>query len=824
MRIIKTTSKTKSNLIVHFALSALIFLSTAGSIVPVYAEGNSSAGQQNTSEQQSKTEPQSKSKQPGMTAAEEADAVGKAMTESLKELLSEYYSKIKITQKGNKIHFEYKVRPFAGVGGKESLVPDLGGIMGDLQIVDGEYAGKMRLPQQFNEHAQYSIILMAPYSAKHDCHLYTRLSYPYDVVPEFLERFKEVANKFSEVTESVATIKPPKNVASGSGSNSTKAGSGAESSSSASNTTGSSGFSSAGRSSSTGSSAAASSGSSGSNSGSSSSTATSGENVAGSTTSGSANDKIKLTMWKMKKGTQTIYLLGTIPYHAADKSFYPLSPEIEAALDQSKQLLVDSVDIKKTLPITDKRIYGAPADKLSSHLSASTREALDKYLAWSGDSLDMYEIFKPWFASVAMDHSVTRLTGFQSTKLKEHLMNKAKSSSKPVVELESADTRIKVLDSLPNDVQDKMLRNSISSLMNYQDEQSQLEDAWRAGSENAVRNVSLSPSKKDTGLVGVFEDIVTEQNNGVSSRIEELSKSNSPLFVAMDSRRMVGESGLVALLKKGGYTSEQMAGSSPNQALASTISKNELEADFGAARMQRFTYPEGRFSILLPGKPTMNFSNVDGQRRVDYTYKDPQGAMFVGYIITPGVVPRAALPTVLFKIATSLSQKYGAKETKQYAINVAGHPGRQIDFISAGGQVGKDIRLRLIVAGSFVYIIGAEGTSPWVKSPGVKQFFDSLAIAPAASGRTASRFGTPFGFGQPIGTPTLNQQFIDLMRKQQEKLRQVPNTTPSQQTFPSQQTAPANNYKSNRPWGQAVPSNSRPWGQGPRSTSKPWGQ
>lgn len=780
----------------------------------------------------------SPSQQPAaMTAQEETEAVGKAMTEALTELLQEYYSKIKISQTGNKIHFEYKVRRLAGVGGKETIVPELGGIMGDLQIVDGKYAGKTRLPQQFNEHAQYSVILMAPYSAKHDCHLYTRLSYPYDVFPEFLERFKEVANKFGEIAEGVATIKPQSAVASTD--DSTSAGrAGTITGSTGGTTIGSTARISTGTS--TGETAQSSNGSSAGNSpgastgsvsgstsdstsgsangsitGAADGTDTGGRTRAGSqvgdgTASGSTSvsAKFKLTMWKLKKGSQTIYVFGTIPYHAEGKSFLPLSPEIETALNQSKQLLVDSIDIKKTLPVTDSRIYSATSDKLSSHLSAPTREALDKYLAWSGDSLEMYDLFKPWFASLALDNSVIRQAGFHPTKLKEHLMDKAKRASKPVVELESADTKVKVLDGLPTEVQDRILRNSISSLMNYQDEQTQLEGAWRAGDESAVHELSLLPAKNAAGLAGIFEDVMTEQNLELSSRIAELSVSNSPLFIAMDARRIVGDSGLVALLKRDGYSSEQLTGSSLNQTIAGAVSLNE-EPDFGATRMQRYTYPEGKFSILLPGKPAMNFSNVDGQRRVDYTYKDPQGAMFVGYIIMPGVVPRAALPTVLFKIAASLSQKYGAKETKQYTITVAGHPGRQLDFTSVQGQVGKDIKLRLVVAGSFVYIIGAEGTPPWVKSPGVKQFFDSLIIAPAAK----SGLSSPFGFGQPPGTPSLNQQFIDLLRKQQES---VGRATGKPQSFPSQQRQMRPSYsRSNgsRPWGVPMPSTSKPWGR-----------
>jgi len=38
--------------------------------------------------------------------------------------------------------------------------------------------------------------VLAPYSSKYDCHLNVRLTYPFDIKPDFLERFKLLVNDF----------------------------------------------------------------------------------------------------------------------------------------------------------------------------------------------------------------------------------------------------------------------------------------------------------------------------------------------------------------------------------------------------------------------------------------------------------------------------------------------------------------------------------------------------------------------------------------------------------------------------------------------------
>ena len=105
----------------------------------------------------------------------------------------------------NKIHFEHNTRLFIiHVPLKtgewqdpwEERGPRKGGILGTIELRDGEYTGAAMVPQTFDR-LYYSIILMAPYSRKHDCHLYVHLYVPkHESKPEFNKELTEMVNGF----------------------------------------------------------------------------------------------------------------------------------------------------------------------------------------------------------------------------------------------------------------------------------------------------------------------------------------------------------------------------------------------------------------------------------------------------------------------------------------------------------------------------------------------------------------------------------------------------------------------------------------------------
>jgi hypothetical protein len=113
------------------------------------------------------------------------------------KLLREYYPNAKIRQKDANLHAEYKVHMF-DVPQTNTIEPGVewGGVLCDLNLQPGPYTGVDPVPRQLNQYSTYKVMILAPYSSKYDCHLMVRLVYPFDIQPEFLERFKNLVNDF----------------------------------------------------------------------------------------------------------------------------------------------------------------------------------------------------------------------------------------------------------------------------------------------------------------------------------------------------------------------------------------------------------------------------------------------------------------------------------------------------------------------------------------------------------------------------------------------------------------------------------------------------
>jgi hypothetical protein len=111
------------------------------------------------------------------------------------KLLREYYPNAKIRQKDTNLHAKYKVRMF-DVPQTNTIEPGVewGGVLRDLNLQPGPYTGVEPVPRQLNQYSTYKVMILAPYSSKYDCHQMVRLVYPFDVQPEFLERFKNLVN------------------------------------------------------------------------------------------------------------------------------------------------------------------------------------------------------------------------------------------------------------------------------------------------------------------------------------------------------------------------------------------------------------------------------------------------------------------------------------------------------------------------------------------------------------------------------------------------------------------------------------------------------
>lgn len=464
----------------------------------------------------------SDAQKPSEALSSEAALENKVL-DSITKFIRDSYPKAKITRVGNKIHFEHRTRPNLNTLTKKTeTIPDFGGVIGDLELKPGEYNGPVKLPQKYAEYAFYSVILMAPYVQSTNVHIYTRLAYPSDTPQDFTDQFESLMRSFADGT-------PP----------------------SALDLNGRNGHKlRASDNPSTGSTPGATLGAS----------LTSGSTKIGTSSPGQPPavpvEERKLSFWKAHKGNLVVYVLPVINY--GKNRYFPLTGEIGKAFKVSSQIAVDSY---LGLP-SDPYSIGCYAgeDRLSKHISKPTRKSLDDLVDWTGEPIEIYDIWKPYFLTTGFDSSLIRQIGFNVLDLEKQVLKGTNRFGKRLIELEPALNRLSYFESLPESDQDLCARLALYDVLDYENQQRKLEDAWILGDTNKSIEAAMSSTKNSPELIVAYNKLYQDCNAPLAIAVEDALKRSSPIFVSLDLRRALGDKGLLKLLQAKGFQLTQVTG------------------------------------------------------------------------------------------------------------------------------------------------------------------------------------------------------------------------------------------------------------------------
>ncbi len=557
-----------------------------------------------------------------------------AIEKQIEEFVLQYFDKAKITRNDKKIHFEYKTKPYQNPAHRQELGPDYGGIVGDLEFRKGRYQGKTNLPLTYNEHAAFSVMLMAPYLAGEDCHLYTKLAYAADIPEDFVERFSKLLKSFETNQNSVIGEDAASGVAPGKG----IAGLPTDSQADAKNKA-------------------------------DAAIADGLANIlssAGATTQATAEmTQPRGFLWKATKGKEVLYILGTI--HGAITKFYPLPTEIDQAFDTSKHLMVeiaiDKTDTSKASKFREQLGVYAPPDHLSKHLSKETKEVFERYLSWAGESWAMYEKYRPWFvAETASQSKRWRGDDFRSSLgLDLYFIGRAREEGKAITDLETVEQQLSIDANLSEAAQDKLLQSSLLSFKELNQETTDLLDAWKNGDATKMEYLSTRHYRKFPELREYEKRLLDDRNVGMVAKVQQLMKVKpGPHFVAVGAAHLVGKMGLINLFKQAGFDVVQVS----SAAAVSPVAQSPSDA------LPKQGFPEG-FRMWFPVEPRRVKEGATLRYEV---YEVPFGCYIMCIFTAPTDPSEWGVPgpLMLDRMVT------GFKPVTKRSITLQGYPGRAI--------------------------------------------------------------------------------------------------------------------------------------------------
>jgi uncharacterized protein YbaP (TraB family) len=264
-------------------------------------------------------------------------------------------------------------------------------------------------------------------------------------------------------------------------------------------------------------------------------------------------------LWEIRKGKQLSYLFGTL--HVGRPGFYPLPRSRQAALDAAGAIVVeaDVSNAQRALEATMRfGRYPDGAPGLDSRLSPELKKRVERILAANGLDLPVIWRMKPWMLANTLAMLEVARSGYQPQLATEvYLIEQAQATGRPLLELESIDFQLELFDSAPEAAQIGYLDEIAQSIETgaARREVDQITRAWeRADRAAAERLLAQMQSEGTPGARFIVDVILNGRHPQMLKRIEQMMSDGKVYFFAVGSLHLVGSSGLVAELRRRGYT------------------------------------------------------------------------------------------------------------------------------------------------------------------------------------------------------------------------------------------------------------------------------
>lgn len=234
-------------------------------------------------------------------------------------------------------------------------------------------------------------------------------------------------------------------------------------------------------------------------------------------------------MWKVTKGDNTLYLLGSI--HMGMTDMYPMQKRIREAFEASDDLWVEADIVNGEIDyVTQKMVY-SDGSTLKDHVSAETYNKLQKVLAKLQLPENALDAFKPFAVSLSLptygyfDNQVESEIGL-ITGIDRYFLTKAMLAHKPIKELEGIKLQADLLSDVPAEQQEKELSKMLDDVLNangLEESKAYLKDMqvdWVEGDLEGMTNILTTYGQFADGEAN--QRLIGERDKNMASKLSEL--------------------------------------------------------------------------------------------------------------------------------------------------------------------------------------------------------------------------------------------------------------------------------------------------------------
>jgi len=239
-------------------------------------------------------------------------------------------------------------------------------------------------------------------------------------------------------------------------------------------------------------------------------------------------------MWVVSDSDSEITLYPTL--HILPDNVTWKSEELTKRLADADEIwfeIMPGADADAALQQKTLELGMAPGTSLSANLTEEEIAALKAATAPLGMPFEAVDMMRPWMASTMVSVGALVENGFNPASGVEKQIEPM-VKGKTIRALETAESQLRMLASLPDDVQMEMLRQTLGEMDETLEMVNELVKDWSVGDVEDLET-----------------EVVDEMKNELPTAFE--MKGSGTDFIAVGAGHLVGEDGVPAMLKARGY-------------------------------------------------------------------------------------------------------------------------------------------------------------------------------------------------------------------------------------------------------------------------------
>jgi uncharacterized protein YbaP (TraB family) len=256
-------------------------------------------------------------------------------------------------------------------------------------------------------------------------------------------------------------------------------------------------------------------------------------------------------LWKISGNglKEPSYLFGTI-HITCDAT---LSEKVKTALDKTQQLCLE-------LDMDDPNLQAEMMNSMVMQNGVTMKslakpedfKAVDAFLTTNlGFSAEMLNPVKPFMVSAML---YPKMLNCETQSVEAELIKIAKAQNEEVIGLETVGEQLAVFDAIP--YQEQMNELVITAKDNMQRDKTELTEMMAIYKSENVEAMVTFTEKSPNAMTSKYGDVLLKnRNQNWISRMITIAK-NKPTFFGVGAAHLGGKEGVIALLRKAGFTVE----------------------------------------------------------------------------------------------------------------------------------------------------------------------------------------------------------------------------------------------------------------------------